>query len=237
MGARGCACSQSYARRVDHPRILEGGGGKYAPIGETVRTACACCRITSEIRIRAITEAPVCAECKTHHGDHYKTEQSHLQLWSAEAAKIDELRRRALADYRARESELREQLRRIEAENQRLKHHIVDEFNETVIGDLHRQLETAIVIDALGKRDAAFRREGELLGLFLLDIEPFHRGAKTKCSCGTSTSECREWQAIEPLREILKAWEARQLRRLGDGLRHDLPAHHPEVRRRRPRYG
>lgn len=198
------------------------------PLNEPVAITCKCCRLPTRIPtvLREITESPACTACKSHGSDAHKRDEVHFTLWSEFAAAGDSRRKETIAG-------LKSELAAVVAENAVLREQVTSDYFAGISEPLIEKLRNDVLGDVERERDGAKDKEAEVLSIMILDIEPQHRGkagSNSKCSCGKLTSECPEWDAIEPLRFQLQVWEKKQLANARLGKHHRLPNRHPEVR-------
>ena len=89
-----------------------------------------------------------------------------------------------------------------------------------------------VIAEANDKRDAAYRSRDHAVRVLCTSQVPSRRRPANHCSCGKTTSKCKEWQLMDEHRSFLYSWERKQIERLEDDLDHGLPDGQPEVLKR-----
>jgi hypothetical protein len=108
---------------------------------------------------------------------------------------------------------------------------VAGEFDRVPTGPVRSLLENEVVKRA-DKRAALEQRRNDRLMAAIWRVDRLHREGERDpltCVCGTSLARCAEWQAVEPVRQALRDWEAKNLQLLQAGQRHALPDDHPDV--------
>lgn len=222
-----------------------------------ISVLCPCCQLRFVQHLaRDATGRNVCEACRSQqHGTGHGRDDVHGWLWRNYCKRLEESAKRAneranslasaardqadaavaveMEGLRSQISEMRSRISDFETENARLKEQIALDYEDGFSEKLKEHVETVALAHAKDEKDRAYSRESEVLAILLLDIEPQHRGKRgpiSKCTCGALTSECAEWQAIEPLRDQLPYWEKQQLERMVKGRPFGLPRRHPRVR-------
>ena len=179
---------------------------------------CPCCQRTAPERRwsaeRLDRRSGVCADCELHQGSTgprlVKRDQDHVRLWRLQAGASEARRQHEVAELQQEADALRLQLdaRPVKIVNQNLDQETVDQ--------------------ALTERESAYRaRDGAFRAL--CQVRMIHREREPgKCRCGRRIDQCVEAKIVDEFR-ALKAWERRQVERLRNNERHELPYNHPAI--------
>lgn len=186
---------------------------------------CRCCFISTIPPSFSHTQRPVlvCAECAPHFGNGDKTALAHEKMMerlrTSHALAMERLegRRQALE---AQLAEAREQVEKLTAT-------IVSDYRERPIGDIQNVVEQAVVDEASARARAAARGQDRAMGA-VFRIDELHHEEGESCSCGTRLTDCKEFAALNFIRDIYYRWENQQIDRLNSGKPHGLPFDHPK---------
>lgn len=222
-----------------------------------IAVLCLCCQLrVVENLARDSSGRRVCEACRSdQHGTLQGRDDVHGWLWERHCKALTDSTKRAneraavlatsakevaeaavaveMDELRAQVADLQALIHVLGTENSRLVEQVALDYEDGISEKLKDHVETTALAHAKGEKDRAYSRENEVLSLLLLDIEPQHRGKHgpaSTCTCGKLTVECREWQAIDPIREQLPVWEKQQLRRMAEGRPFGLPRRHPTVK-------
>ena len=213
------------------------------PLHQTITVQCWCCRSPQEFVFNSPSDQVVCSHCVAHTGSTHaeRRDADHVQLWS-------DLYARTLADHAAETTAADQAIALLVAELDAAKAQIEQftavlarDFDQAQGSEVRAILETDLVKNAERKTDAALLRYDRAMAA-LWRINSLHQLSDTKplpnqpvrCSCGKPVTACSEWAALESVRQLLEAWEAKQQRFLAAGERHALPPEHPAVRESAP---
>jgi hypothetical protein len=87
------------------------------------------------------------------------------------------------------------------------------------------------VVQMQGDREKAFRiRDRAMCAIWVID-ERHHAVQGEKCFCGEMLRKCKEYRALDYIRDEYQRWERDQIRRMWENQTHGLPKNHPEVRK------
>ena len=195
---------------------------------DTKNYLCQCCFIHPVRMPISHTEKlqPICTLCTSHWGRLDPTIRAHQgivgEFMRERNAKVRELQLAAKNSQEAAEA-AQASLAEIEA-------YIAGEYEDKPIGDMHAALESAIIKDALSKRDRAYSARNRIF-VSLYGLDDDHReAAHGRCECGKALKDCREYQAIKPISAEYYRWENEQIDRMNLGQTHGLAYDHPKSR-------
>jgi hypothetical protein len=194
---------------------------------------CLCCRAPRTFRFASASDQVVCAACINHLGDAkaLRRDADHVAMWEALFADAQARAARAAADAAtaagsdaATIAELREQAAGLTAV-------VAGEFAGADAPGVRGMLENDVVRRAERNTELANRRSDRLMAV-LWNLADLHHDDPAKpghCSCGRPTARCPESLALEPQRQAVREWEAKNAALLERGERHALGDAHPLV--------
>lgn len=203
-------------------------------MGVHMPTRCLCCNFDRVPSVVSHTEKPpqVCPNCSKHFGDWEKRDRAHVEEWRKFLDRTVDGHAVRLSTAQEQIAKLEQQVRERDTRIEEFVASALEDYSTRPIGDLQQFLQSEVVRDAERKRESAFRVRGRAMRA-IWHLDELHRGAGDgkMCECGRPTRECKEFAAVEPVREELYEWERRQIERVKAGKMHELPDRHPEVRK------
>ena len=203
------------------------------PLHVDLLTQCWCCRSLQPFKFTSATDQVVCSFCVRHLGADRaeKRDQDHLRMWVEILVDERESHRTAVENLTGALAERDAALAGLTARVDELTNVIAGEFDRAPSGQVRSLLENEVVKRA-DKRAALEQRRNDRLMVALWRVDRLHRQAETDpltCVCGQSLARCADWRAIEPVRQALRDWEAKNIQLLRAGRHHALPDDHPDV--------
>lgn len=203
---------------------------------------CTCCYLRFAPERFSLTDRrpPVCVECAKHVGRPEQRDRDHVREWRAAYAESERGANRRIANIRAAMEGVERELASTKAELEEAVKVISGDYFKASIGDLHKRLESTIVIEQSDKMEAAYRQRSRAFAV-LWRIDRLHNTYDSKvrgqCKCGALEDRCSVLEILKPFATEIDAWESREKERLQSGKTHGLPDDHPAVRRLGPAYG
>lgn len=198
-----------------------------------VIATCLCCSAPKTFVFASASDQVVCAQC-VHHLGAAKAERrdaEHVAMWARLYSVEHEQHLSDLVESAALAEESARSVAELTARVAQLTAIVGGRFTETTDAGVRELLENDVLKRAERNTELASRRIDRVMAvLWRLDFMHHLDDVKQAlCSCGKSVVLCPEFRALEPERQALREWEARQLTLLGAGDRHSLPAEHPAV--------
>lgn len=203
------------------------------PLYVNVLAQCFCCRSLQPFHFSSATDQVVCGHCLRHLGAE-KAEQrdtDHVTLWlgqfAAQQQTLQELEATTTATLADRDAEIAA----LTAQVADLTGIVAGRFDRGPDAALRALLETEVLKRAERKAELGQRRTDAAMTA-LWQIDRLHRVAPADpqhCGCGESAATCPEARALNPMRQALGDWEAKNLKLHATGQRHALPAGHPAL--------
>lgn len=212
------------------------------PLHRAVDAECQCCGTDYTTTFTSKSDQVVCKGCVRHQGSDLKSltqrNADHKALWKSENDLLREENQRRLDLMGKQCDAYRGDIERLGGENEVLRQTIREGFDGAPLEIVQDWLHSEAVVEAHAERDRAFRSRAYAYRALWRAADIHHHDPQRfeRCSCGKPASNCRELLAIEDMEDTLNKWEAKQVRRLGGGMDHELPDEHPEVRRRLGRH-
>lgn len=210
------------------------------PLHVDIDVECYCCRMLQPFRFSSPTDQVVCAFCSRHLGaaKAERRDTDHLTMWRDRYVEQIAAHRGVVDATAAERTSADATIAELRAQVRDLTGSIADGFDRSGLGTAKSLIENEIVRRAERKAELAHRVNDRIMAVLWL-IGTLHRdddAAGRRCSCGKSTAQCAEWNAVEPQRRAISDWEKLNLVLLSEGKRHGLPDDHPDVVRiSRPR--
>lgn len=201
-----------------------------------VEAECECCGLGCWFTFRDRSDSVVCGGCQRHYGSELKKlqlrDQDHKSVWISELRVRDEKIREELVAASGRYEALEAETGKVRAENDQLRSALATGFSNAMPADVERILQDDEVQTSLEQRNAAYRsRDHAYRSIWKLDqLHHASTRAPEDCSCGRRATSCREYQALEVVREALNQWEKAQIERAQHGRQNGLPREHPDYR-------
>ncbi|SDL03072.1 hypothetical protein SAMN05216282_12328 [Cryobacterium psychrotolerans] len=208
------------------------------PLHVDLLTQCWCCQALQPFKFTSATDQVVCSFCVRHLGADRaeKRDRDHLRMWVEILVDERESNRNTVEKLTATLAERDAALAGLTTRVDELTNVVAGEFDRAPTAQVRSLLENEVVKRA-DKRAALEQRRNDRLMAAIWRVDRLHREGERDphtCVCGTSLARCAEWQAVEPVRQALRDWEAKNLQLLRDGQRHALPDDHPDVVRAAP---
>ena len=207
------------------------------PLHRPIDVECQCCRLVTRFEFGSWSDLVVCKGCKRHYGElkHqlWQANLDHLGMWKSELTVMREEHAAEIARLKAKIVRAEAELRQMRLELTDAQHAIETQLRDGPLATVEAWWNSLVIAEANDKRDAAYRsRDHAVRVLWHLDKLHHDGGQPNHCSCGKTTSKCKEWQLMDEHRSFLYSWERKQIERLEDDLDHGLPDDHPEVLKR-----
>lgn len=199
-----------------------------------VQAQCLCCLAHQSFRFGSASDQVVCAKCLRHGGEEKseRRDREHVTAWAARFAAEQQANTDFAAASVAVIAEKDAELERRGTEVEQLTRIVAGNFEHTASGGVRDLLSGELLTRAERKAELANRRvDWAMAVLWRLGVR--HRGDPAQpqlCACGTSLARCAELAMIEPMRQAVEDWEAKNIRLQGDGKRHGLPSDHPAAK-------
>jgi hypothetical protein len=203
------------------------------PLHVDVTAPCLCCRAPRVFRFASVSDQVVCASC-VNHLDPSKAERrdsEHVDMWAALYSREQEAHAGDVVRLESSVAAGEGEVARLAEQVAQLTAVAVGEYAGTEAGGVRALIENDVVRRAERNTELANRKIDRLMAaLWRIDAQHHpHGGHPELCACGTPEGRCPEALALEPERRALREWERRNLALAGQGLRHGLPAEHPDI--------
>ena len=203
------------------------------PLYVNVLAQCFCCQSLQPFHFTSATDQVVCSHCLRHLGPE-KAEQrdaDHIKLWlgqfAAQQETLHELTETSTAAIVERDAEIAA----LTAQVANLTGIVAGRFDSGPDAGLRGLLETEVLKRAERKAELGQRRTDAAMAVHW-QIDRLHQpnpADPQRCGCGKSVASCPETRALNPVRQALADWEAKNQKLLAAGQRHALPAGHPDL--------
>lgn len=203
------------------------------PLYVNVLAQCFCCRSLQPFHFGSATDQVVCTHCLRHLGAE-KAEQrdtDHITLWLGQFAAQQETLRDLAATTTATIADRDAEITALAAQVTDLTGIVAGRFDRGPDAALRGLLETEVLKRAERKAELGQRRTDAAMAA-LWQIDRLHQVSPADpqhCGCGKSAAVCPESRALNPVRQALGDWEAKNLKQHAAGQRHALPAGHPAL--------
>ena len=186
---------------------------------------CRCCFISSIPAGFSHTQRPVmvCDDCASHYGNLDKTSLAHERMME----RLRDSHAVAMERLDGRRQVLVTQLAESKEQVEKLTATIVSDYKERLIGDVQSVVEQAVVNEASKRADSAAKGRDRVMGA-VFRIDELHHEDGDRCSCGNRLTDCKEFSALNFIRDTYYRWENRQIERLKEGKPHGLSFDHPK---------
>lgn len=164
-----------------------------------------------------------CSACLKHLGsdqtDLIRKENKHKELWR-------------LAISRAATNASRDCENRVSRLNAKIQEKEEELTNRSVVV-VHENLDQDVVDTAIEEKEKAFGYRNAAFGTLTLVKELHREMSKNQCRCGLLLNRCKTHELLTDRfaeNTAVARWEAKEYRRLKDGLSHSLPLEHPALK-------
>lgn len=203
------------------------------PLHVDLLTQCWCCQALQPFKFTSPTDQVVCSFCVRHLGPQRaeRRDQDHLKMWVQILVDEREANRNAVEKLTDALAANDTELSDLRAQVADLTSIVAGEFDRAPSGAVRSLLENDIVKRA-EKKSALEQRRNDRAMAAIWRVNRLHRDDERDaltCVCGASVARCEVWKAIEPVRQLLRDWEAKNVGLLRAGQRHALPDDHPDV--------